>query len=156
VSRPLTLLALFVLTLSWSAALTAAPIAASPRVAALTYAAGSLICHQRPERSFHYQGAQSPVCARCAGLYAGAVAGVLLWAAAAGVGSRPRTPTVPLTNTRVIRRLLFLIALPTLVSVTASWFGWWEAGNIVRAALAVPLGAAIAAVIAGVAAGDLR
>ena len=155
-SRPLAFLALFVLTLSWGAALTAAPVAASPRVAALTYAAGSLICHQRPERSFHYQGAQSPVCARCFGLYTGAVAGVLLWAAAAGVGSRPRTRTMPLTNTRVIRRLLFLIALPTMVSVTASWLGWWEAGNIVRAALAAPLGAAIAAVIAAVAAGDLR
>ena len=44
------------------------------------YAAGSLICHQRPERSFHLLGAQMPVCARCAGIYAGAaVAAIVLW-----------------------------------------------------------------------------
>ena len=41
------------------------------------YAVGWLICHQRPERSFHLAGAQLPVCARCLGLYAGGAAGAI-------------------------------------------------------------------------------
>src|SRR6266540_2695250 len=41
-------------------------------VSAAIYGVGSLVCHQRPERSFHIWGAQLPVCARCAGIYAGA------------------------------------------------------------------------------------
>src|SRR5262245_19064114 len=49
-------------------------------VAFATYAIGSLVCHQRPERSFHLFGTQMPVCARCVGIYAGAAAAAaLLW-----------------------------------------------------------------------------
>lgn len=29
----------------------------------------SLICHRKPERSFHIKGHQFPVCARCTGFY---------------------------------------------------------------------------------------
>ena len=50
-----------------------------------TYLLGGLVCHQRPERSFHPDGVQMPVCARCAGLYLGAGLGVL-----AAVGFRRR------------------------------------------------------------------
>src|SRR5437867_4112806 len=35
-----------------------------------TYLVGSLLCHQRPERSFFLWGSQMPVCARCMGIYA--------------------------------------------------------------------------------------
>ena len=28
-----------------------------------------LICHRKPERSFHFKGYQFPVCARCTGFY---------------------------------------------------------------------------------------
>ena len=37
----------------------------------------SLICHQRPERSFWIFGAPVAVCARCLGLYIGAAIGLL-------------------------------------------------------------------------------
>ena len=46
--------------------------------AAGTYLVGSVICHQRPDRSFRLWGVQMPVCARCAGLYLGAAVGALL------------------------------------------------------------------------------
>jgi hypothetical protein len=39
------------------------------------YAIGSAICHQLTERSFHLWRAQMPVCARCTGIYFGAVIG---------------------------------------------------------------------------------
>ncbi|HUE88911.1 MAG TPA: DUF2085 domain-containing protein [Vicinamibacterales bacterium] len=127
-----------------------------PRVSALTYAAGALICHQRPERSIHHAGAQYPVCARCLGLYAGAVCGVLLWAGLAGIGRAPRRVATRLSHPTLVRRLLIITAFPTLVTVVASWLGWWDAGNAARLILALPLGGAIAAALAAVATGDLR
>lgn len=37
------------------------------------------VCHQSPERSFHWFGAPLAVCHRCAGLYLGFALGVVLW-----------------------------------------------------------------------------
>jgi uncharacterized membrane protein len=156
VSRPVALVALLLIALSWNAALVAAPRALAPAVSAVTYAAGSLICHQRPERSFQYQGAQYPVCARCLGLYAGAAGGVLLWTAVSGLGRTARARASRITQPALVRRLLIAAALPTVVTVVAAWLGWWDAGNLTRAAVALPLGATIAAVVAAVAARDLR
>ncbi len=48
---------------------------------ALIFAAGGLICHQRPERSFFLDGQQFPVCARCTGLYLSGALGILGWLA---------------------------------------------------------------------------
>lgn len=36
-------------------------------------------CHQRPERSFFWNGHQFPVCARCTGVYIGEVISLLFW-----------------------------------------------------------------------------
>src|SRR5215471_10121519 len=46
-------------------------------LSAVVYEAGSLVCHQLSNRSFHAWGAQMPVCARCTGLYVGAAAAAL-------------------------------------------------------------------------------
>jgi hypothetical protein len=73
-----------------------------------------------------------------------------------GLGRRPRVGTARLTDPRLMRRTLIIAALPTSATVVASWLGWWDAGNFVRATVAVPLGVTIAAVIAAVAAQDLR
>jgi len=143
----------------WMTALVAAPAAASTGrgglgFSAVVYAAGSMICHQRPERSFHLHGAQLPVCARCAGLYAGGLIGAIAWVAATGVR---RLPSQPLRRVSpvTVRRAMMLLALPTIVSVAASALGWWDSNNV-RALLAVPLGCGIGALVCAVAAGDLR
>jgi len=44
------------------------------------------MCHGIPERCLYVFGVPMPVCARCAGIYAGALAG--LWTAAAVIGRR--------------------------------------------------------------------
>jgi len=61
----------------------AAPLAGS--MAAPVYAAFSWICHQRPDRCWRLADHSLPVCVRCLGLYAGALAG----AAAGWRFSRP-------------------------------------------------------------------
>lgn len=143
---------------SWVAALIAAPAAAASSgvSSAVIYAAGSLVCHQRPERSFHRGGAQLPVCARCLGLYAGGLAGTVAWAGLAGLGTRASMRAQRLLRSRHVRLALIVLGLPTLVSIATAWLGWWDGGNGERALLALPLGAAIGALVSAVAAGDLR
>ena len=115
-------------------------------VAAFIYAAGSIVCHQLPARSFHIGGVQLPVCARCTGLYMGGVVGIMLWLA------RARRP---LLHTSA-RRALVVAAIPTIVTVLTAAAGWWDPGNALRAALAMPLGIVVGAVVTAVAVRDLR
>src|SRR6478672_3572793 len=83
---------LVVMPVAWIAALAAATVTSTlPSVGVAAYAflaavyeVGSFLCHQLPERSFHFRGAQLPVCARCIGLYVGAAAAAL---AASRLGS---------------------------------------------------------------------
>jgi uncharacterized membrane protein len=135
--------ALLALTaVTWLALLILAPVLPVPIAAAL-YALGSRICHQRPERSFHLFAAQLPVCARCAGIYAGAAAGSLLMLSASVreqlVRFSPRT-------------LLLAGAMPTLMTIIVEWSGTWAGTNDARGAAGVPLGLAVAFVVARAAA----
>ena len=128
--------------LLWSTALTAAPYALShgatgnALVAATTvYVAGSFICHQRADRSFHPWGVKLPVCGRCAGLYAGALLGLL------GAAGRIRGgPT---------RALLAAAAVPTGATLLLELSGVVDPGNAGRAAAAVPLGATVCCFVVG-------
>jgi uncharacterized membrane protein len=125
--------------LVWLALLLAAPAAAfGVPVSGLTYALGSLICHQRPERSFDLFAAQMPVCARCAGLYAGAAIGAALTVVA---GWRWTSSIVRW------RAVLLAAALPTVATWTGEALGMAAASNMARAVAAVPLGAAVAWVV---------
>ena len=104
-------------------------------LAAVLYAAGSLVCHQRPERSFHVDAAQLPVCARCLGVYAGAAFGSLVAHVPALVpGLRPRT-------------VLVMGLVPTIITLAVEWAGVIDPGNVVRGAAGVPVGLAAALVL---------
>lgn len=154
--RPVLLLGLTVLALLWSGALLSASSLAPPSMAAGLYAAGSILCHQMPERSFHLAGAQLPVCARCLGLYVGAAGGVFGWVLMAGAGARPARRAAGWLSVQGWRPALLVAGAPTVVTVVTAWLGLWDPGNVVRAALAVPIGAVGGALVAAVAAGDLR
>jgi uncharacterized membrane protein len=132
--------------IGWLVLLVAAPVAPAP-IATLVYAIGSLICHQRPERSFHLDAIQLPVCARCLGIYAGAAAGTLSrLVPGSDPGSDPAgsDPTFRAFRTRP---LLIVAAVPTVVTLVLEWTGLWAPGNVVRAVAGVPLGVAAALVL---------
>jgi uncharacterized membrane protein len=141
---------LFVLlTSSWIVLLLAAPVAGlGVWTSGLTYAFGSLICHQRPERSFHINAAQLPVCARCFGLYAGAALGFLI---------RGLTPTVPLLDAARgalsesrragLRAALVASAIPTAITWGGEMLALWSPANVTRFIAALPLGAAVAVTV---------
>lgn len=122
----------------WAALVVSAPwLAASRssigvRIATASYVIGSLVCHQRPDRSFHVGGAQLPVCGRCTGLYLSAAVGVIAtWAwLRGGPASRPVR----------WRAWLLLSALPTLCTFAFEVAGLWMPSNVSRAAAGAPLG----------------
>lgn len=128
------------LAVGWVAVLLSAPFLPT-LVAALTYAFGSLICHQIPERSFHLQGFQLPVCARCLGIYSGA-------AFAAAWMSMPAT-WLPRTGQSLQHPRLVTVAaaMPTVVTVALEWAGLWRPSNVTRAVAGAPLGIAVAFVV---------
>ena len=116
----------------WAAILFASPLRSAtefPIARSLVFGIGGVVCHQRPERSFHIRGAQLPVCARCTGLYLSGAAGALLgWF---GIASVPRRT----------RAALLAAAAPTAVTVVLEWTGVAAPSNVVRALAALPLGA---------------
>src|SRR5437870_2097048 len=108
----------------------------------VVYGLGSLLCHQRPERSFFLWGVQMPVCARCAGIYLGAA-----MAAAAFVVGRGR----PFRASHSAPRLLLLFGvLPTIVTLIFEWTTGQMPANWIRAASGVPLGAVVSTLIMSV------
>ena len=109
-------------------------------LSAAAYGLGSLVCHQRPERSFHLVGAQMPVCARCTGLYlSGALGVVLAWWRIFWRGAI-RWPSW--------RAALVVAALPTTATLVAEWWRPASVSGLVRAAAAVPVGLAAGVLLA--------
>ena len=135
------LLAIPLLALVWLAAIVAAPLL-PPLVSAVVYAAGSLVCHQIPERSFHLGGSQLAVCARCVGIYAGGAGGAV--ATTLALCLPMRTPALTVTR---IGPILVVAALPTVVTVVLEMLGLWLPTNELRALAGVPFGVAIAFVV---------
>lgn len=115
-----------------------------------TYLVGSVICHQRPDRSFRLWGVQMPVCTRCAGLYLGAMVGAVL----AGVRRRGGRGTARMAS-QTLRVMVLAAAVPTGVTWLGEAVGWLVFAGGVRAAAAVPLGAAVTWVASLVIRGDL-
>lgn len=101
---------------------------------AIVYEAAGLICHQRPERSFHLVGIQLPVCARCFGLYASGAAGAVM-ACLAGHSGAGRAPA------RSAAFAIVTAAIPTALTLILEWIGLLQPGGVARAIAAVPLGA---------------
>lgn len=133
----------------WLILLIAAP--SLPAVlAGILYAAGSLICHQIPERSFHLDAFQLPVCARCLGLYAGGAVGSL--GAALTLGRR-YAPWPPVRKDLVYAATA-LAALPTIATVVLEWIAGWAVSNTARATAGLPLGFVVAFVVFGMGAKD--
>lgn len=123
-------------TVAWVALIVLTPLALAHGYVTLptvVYEACSLICHQRPERSFHLLGIQLPVCARCFGLYASGAVG----AVAASLAAARVSLTEPTADPRA---WLLVAAVPTAVTLGCEWSGLWYPTGASRAVAAIPLG----------------
>jgi uncharacterized membrane protein len=98
------------------------------------YKAFGMVCHQMDARSFHVAGFKLAVCARCFGLYVGALAGVAVYPLAR-----------PLTRREMPGRAwLLAAAVPTAVDFALGFFGVWENTHLSRFLTALLLGATTA------------
>jgi len=133
-------IALICAALAWLTMILAAPLALSRAQAPLftlaVYQAGALVCHQRPDRSFHLAGTQLPVCARCFGLYLSGAVGLT-------VAARSRRAL----SARAVRGLLAVTAVPIVTTVALEWLALLGTTNVQRLATALPLGFAAGLVI---------
>ncbi len=103
--------------------------------AALTRLFFAPICHQIPERSLHILGTPLPVCARCAGIYGGALLAFVL----ATFGVRAKLVA------RSAGAALTAAAVPSLVGWILSGAGFIPDAAIMRAVAGGILGAAVGA-----------
>ena len=87
--------------------------------------AGSLICHQLPERSIYAEGMPLPLCARDTGIYLGVFTVVLFSMLFRRMGS-DRQPSLPYAI------LLCLMMVPMMVDGTGSYLGLYITNNTAR------------------------
>jgi len=113
-------------TVAWVAAIILAPYLRShgERAFAALYAAFAPVCHQQPERSFWLFGFPLAVCARCAGIYAGFLGGMILYPLKRKF-SAVRLPSLP---------LFLAVSTPIVFDTAANVLGLWETSNVVRSA----------------------
>lgn len=126
------------LSLLWAGGLPAAAAGASHGgllgwAALVMYGAGAFVCHQRPERSFHWGAAAWPVCARCTGIYVGL-------AAAALTAQFMRRHALEPPRARL---WLALASLPAVGSLGIEWATGVTPSNAVRAATGLLMGSAL-------------
>ena len=76
----------------------------------------TFMCHRIPERSFFYHGKQFPLCARCTGIMAGYVIGLLILA----------------TYGKLSLFLSFALVIPMIVDGTGQFLHKWESNNVRR------------------------
>ena len=141
---------LWALTLPASALAASLADSAAQSLAAAVYGFGSVICHQKGERSFHLFAEQLPVCARCTGLYVGAAAIAVPYL------FRVRPWSLALPGSAHVRWLLLLASLPAALSIGWEWATGEVPSNAVRATTGVVLGAAVARVILDALVGSAR
>ena len=134
---------------AWAMLIVAAPLLASrahasPAASALilgVYGIASLVCHQLPERSSQLWGAQMPVCARCAGIYAGAVLGAA-FALCAPASLRHGRPEVAqgFSSAWSPRIVLALAVTPTVLTLIYEWASGDMPSHAIRAAAGAAIG----------------
>lgn len=89
-----------------------------------------LTCHGIARRCIELWGVPMPICARCAGIYAGLLAGSLLAVA------------LPAIRERLMRRVLFAAAIPMAIDGLTQLTGLRESTNTLRIATGLLAGIA--------------
>lgn len=96
------------------------------------YKAFANLCHQMPERSYHFYGEPLAVCARCWGLHAGFALGFAIY---------PMFRSLTPINAMPHRYWLLLAATPTSVDFLLGFTGIWANTHGSRALTGALLGA---------------
>jgi uncharacterized membrane protein len=116
-------------------------------IAGAIYRGFSVLCHQRPDRSYFIDGHEFGVCSRCTGIYFGFALTLLAYPLVRSL----RTTTTP------ARKWLLLAALPLVIDFSLTFFGLWENTHTSRLVTGLLLGSvAVFYVMPGIADLSLR
>jgi len=107
----------------------------------ILHALGLGLCHQLPERSFIFGGIQSPVCARCAGIYVGIILTLLFLFLFYRKAQRAGVPALPF----FIGAAIGVIVMG--VDGVGSYLGLHRTNNFVRVLTGIMFGAGLAPII---------
>lgn len=102
----------------------------TPELALALQRGFSMVCHQQADRSYVMFGGTVAVCARCLGIYLGAAVGLLLR-----------------VERRVAMRFLIVSVMANAADRLAESAGWHGNWMLVRFALGIALGAALAMIV---------
>jgi uncharacterized membrane protein len=94
----------------------------SSPISGFLYSVFSPTCHQIPSRCVYAFGYPTAVCARCLGIYAGFLLGVLIFPLLKGFS----TPAMPKARTFI------LISIPIVVDTAGNFLGVWMSSGWVR------------------------
>lgn len=110
--------------LTWIGALFYAPYlkSYSSPFSGFLYAVFSPTCHQIPSRCFYAFGNPVAVCARCLGIYAGFLLGILIFPLIKDF-SKPAMPKA---------KTLIFLSMPIIIDATGNLAGLWTSSNWVR------------------------
>ena len=97
------------------------------------YRGFGIFCHQRPDRSYFFEGHKLAVCSRCTGLYAGFAFTLLIYPLVRSLRSAATPP----------RKVLFLAALPLLLDFSLNFLGIWENTHTSRLLTGALLGSVV-------------
>lgn len=89
-----------------------------------------ILCHGLPQRSLEAWGETMPICARCSGIYAGLLAGIMIFA------------LMPWINERLMKIVLLLSVVPMGIDGVTQTMGLRESMNPLRIATGLAAGLA--------------
>jgi hypothetical protein len=154
--------AFVVLAIAWAVVLPLATFAATRPAsdglqpgfafALVIYRIGSIVCHQRPERSFQLFAGQMPVCARCTGIYVGAALMALVAplrrprVARTDLGDR-LTGSGSLAAATEAKWLLLISVLPMAATLVYEWSTGTTPAHWIRAASGLLVGATVSWIV---------
>ncbi len=130
-------IALLIISLVWLSSIFAAPWLIAHghfTTSAIIYQSLSAVCHQNPERSFHFCNLPLGVCSRCTGIYLGFVIGLMLYPVLRDLSDE----TFPR------RKWLILSSIPMLFDVGGELAGFRMSTFLSRAATGFLFGVAVA------------
>lgn len=128
------------LAAGWIFLILLAPIAEANNLTGASntiYAFFSYLCHQLPDRSFHFESHSFAVCSRCFGVYAGLLFGFIIYPFFRSIEEVEPLP----------RFWLFLALVPMGVDWTLGFFDIWENTHLSRFLTGLILGTACAVFI---------